>query len=99
MSHSWWTCPDCEDDVPDCDCCISAWPHGERCRPTEAASYRGACEAMSRFLTWVWLEAEVQWGGPWGRGLPGRGPSDLDCEREMWFAEAFKDGRLKLVWP
>ncbi len=78
FSYRTFTCAGCEREA------------GE----VSAARLHGACVVLSRFMVWVWIEAETQWG------YVGKEATrvEIECEREMWLAEAIKDGRLRLAW-
>ncbi len=60
--------------------------------------FRASCLAMSRFLTFVWMEAMTE-------KFKGRHQYKrqmrwaTNCIRRMAFMEALYDGRLRLAWP
>lgn len=91
-------CWDCGADIKRCKVFNGGWVCMD-CAMRSADVYlhanrlRSACEAMSRFLVWVWMEMEVQWGAPFASR------AEEDAEREEWFAEGCKNGLLLVSWP
>jgi hypothetical protein len=74
-----------------CSACVEATPN-----------VRAACEVMSRFLVWVWLEAEANWNSFTGaHDFTVRDPAytpNMGRRRRSLIVTALVLGRLRLEW-
>ena len=89
-------CPECGCDTGDpmMSGCGACRPPCAACARGDSVRLRGACEAMSRFLTFVWMEAEARYY------LNQFGPPFLESDlRAKTLARAIESGRLRLSWP
>ena len=64
-----------------------------------AARFRAGMTAMARFMTWVWMEASVQWDHYHQEPLLRRHAVDERAVRLHFLADALESGRLALRWP